>query len=112
MIHKEDLQTAYDYKFKSSIFCVVGQENEFVILKQLDTSLRVKNDCLKHIAYEGFYLGDKVKVLSKDGKNTPKDGFIENLCYHFKEKRLSYFLTGLDSKKLTKRYFSDDIEKV
>lgn len=111
MIHKDDLQIAYDNKFKSNIFCVTGQEKEFIVLKQGDSSLRVKNECLTHINYEGFYLGDKINVLSKNEKNIVHVGYIENLSYHFKEKRLSYFLTDLDNKKLTKRYFSDDIEK-
>lgn len=112
MIHKEDLQIAYDYKFKTNIFCVAGQEKGFILLKQHDISLRVKIDCLKHINYEGFYLADKVNILSKNGKNTPKVGYIENLSYHFIKKRLSYVLTDLNNKKLTKRYFSDDIKKV
>lgn len=112
MIHAEDLQIAYDHDFKSNIFFVTGQENEFYILNQFDTYLRVKEDCLKHINYEGFYLEDRVNVISQNEKNTPKVAYIENIFYHFKKERISYFLNELNHKKITKRYFSYDLEKI
>ncbi|MGB4775017.1 MAG: hypothetical protein WBP45_07595 [Daejeonella sp.] len=111
MIHKEDLRIAYDFKFPFSIFKVMGEQGSFIIIKHLNCSLRVKKECLKYIKDEGFYIGDKVELISKDCSNIVKKGIIHTLTYHYQQERLYYYLTDLDNKKLKKRYLSDDLQK-
>jgi hypothetical protein len=111
MIYKEDLELAKNSKFKSNIFELEGQWNEYKIIKQLNITLRVKNNCLKPINSDGLYFGDKVEVIPNE-QNSFRIGIIFSLEYHYKEKKILYYLTDLNNKELKKRYFSEDLIKI
>ena len=54
-----------------------------------------------------FYWNDKVKILSKG-----KTAYIELICWHYNEKRYFYHLIDENGKKLSKRYYADELQKV
>ncbi|MDO1451751.1 hypothetical protein Q0590_36090 [Rhodocytophaga aerolata] len=112
LIHPEDLVIAYEYPFQSSIFYVEMAEGDYIFIKQNNFRLRVKASALQLVVYEGFYMGNKVQVVSKNGANSVKEGIIKSMAFHFKANRLFYLLTDLTGRAMKKRYFSDDLKRI
>lgn len=54
-----------------------------------------------------FIWGDKVKIVAKNIIAT-----IELICWHFNDRKYFYHLIDENGKKLSKRYYSDELEKV
>ena len=51
--------------------------------------------------------GDRVHVTSKD-----IDGTIAEICWHYNEQRYFYHVVTTEGKRLKKRYYPDEIEKI
>ena len=56
-----------------------------------------------------FNLKDRVRVLSRGGKNTEKEGRVSKLIWHHKHRSWCYYLE-VDHALLKKRYFKEDLE--
>jgi hypothetical protein len=111
LIHPDDLKIAEE-SFRTNIFFVGQTQNSYTIIKQFDKILRVKQDSLKLIKFEGFYLEDKVSIKTKEGQNSNRNGIINSIQYDYKKKQLFYTIVGQDKKKVSRRYFSDDLRMV
>ncbi len=54
-----------------------------------------------------FYWNEKVRIIAKD-----ITARIELICWHYNEKRYFYHLICENGKKLSKRYYADELQKV
>ena len=54
-----------------------------------------------------FYWNEKVCIIAKD-----ITARIELICWHYNEKRYFYHLIDENGKKLSKRYYADELQKV
>jgi hypothetical protein len=58
-----------------------------------------------------FAIGQKVRVRLNDRNQTPHEGTIRDIVWHFKDQRHLYFLEEA-GKKVSKRYYDGDLERV
>lgn len=58
-----------------------------------------------------FKVGQLVRVIVNERNTTPHTGTIREIIWHFKDKRYNYYIEA-SGKKISKRYFCDDLEAV
>lgn len=111
MIHPKDIQLANEVNPIGKVFIKTGTEDNYIVIEFGEHRLRVTPDNWEPIKGDGLKVGDKVKVLSSNGKNTPKFGNIISMSWHYKNKCIVYNLSE-KGKRLKKRYGVSDIEKL
>jgi len=58
-----------------------------------------------------FSMGQSVRVRLNERNQTPREGAISDIVWHFKDQRYNYYLEER-GKKVSKRYHADDLESV
>ena len=56
-----------------------------------------------------FAIRETVRVLLNDRNRTAHRGTVREVIWHFKDERYNYYIVE-DGKKISKRYFDDDLE--
>ena len=110
MIHPEDIQLANEISPVGKVFVKTGRDGRYIVIEFGNNRLRVTPDNWEPVAGDGFKVGDKVRVLNNNGKNTPKEGYIVSMSWHNKNRSIIYHLSE-NGKRLKKRYEANDIER-
>jgi hypothetical protein len=58
-----------------------------------------------------FAIGQRVRVRLSDRNRTAHEGAIRDIIWHFKDERHNYYIEE-GGKKVSKRYYDDDLERV
>lgn len=58
-----------------------------------------------------FHIGQRVRVVLNDRNRTPHEGTVRQIVWHYKDRRYNYYLEEA-GKKVSKRYFEEDLEAV
>jgi hypothetical protein len=56
-----------------------------------------------------FSVGQRVRVRLNDRNRTPREGCVRDFIWHHKDARYYYYLQA-GAKKVSKRYFEEDLE--
>ena len=56
-----------------------------------------------------FAVGQRVRVILNERNRTAHHGTIREIIWHLKDRRHNYYLLE-DGKKVSKRYFDEDLE--
>jgi hypothetical protein len=74
---------------------------------------RSEDDCRIHKPDRPseFSVGERVSVRLNSRNRTPHVGEIRDVVWHFKDGRYNYYLSE-NNKKVYKRYFAEDLERV
>lgn len=97
-------------KSVSDIFCIGKAQGNLLTLRQASRTLYAQPENVQRITYEGFYLGDYVQTKPRHKASSPRQGRIFRLLYHYRKQQLLYYLTDLAGKKISKRYFAQDLQ--
>ena len=108
-IHPNDIELANNLDLLQRVFVTLGMDNDYQKIGFGKYVLRINPIALKPVKGDGFLVGDQVKVLSRNGINTPRRGEIIDMVWHFKEEKIIYLLSE-NGKPLSKRYFAIDLE--
>lgn len=113
LVHPNDFDILIGSKVKSDIFLVKQTLTDYVIIEQLNLTIRVKNSCLTKIEFEGLFLDDKVEVVKNVTLSSNfMSGKIARVVYNYRHKKLNYYLVGAGNKKMPKRFMALDLRKV
>lgn len=58
-----------------------------------------------------FLVGQRVRVILKERNRTARIGIVQRVIWHFKDRRYNYYV-AVNGKKVSKRYFDEDLEQV
>jgi hypothetical protein len=58
-----------------------------------------------------FHIGQRVRVILNDRNRTPHEGTVREIVWHHKDRRYNYYLEEA-GKKVSKRYFEEELEAV
>ncbi len=58
-----------------------------------------------------FTLGQAVRVILNERNRTPHEGVIRQIVWHYKDGCYNFYLEER-GKKISKRYFADDLESL
>jgi hypothetical protein len=111
MVHPDDIQLANEINPMGKVFIRTGNEHEYIVIEFGEYKLRVTPESWKPVTGDGFKVGDRVRVLSNGGKNTPKEGIVVSMSWHHKNKSIVYHLSE-NGKRIKKQYYVSDIEHV
>jgi hypothetical protein len=56
-----------------------------------------------------FAVGQAVRVVLNERNTTAHSGTVQEIIWHFKDQRYNYYLVE-NGRKVSKRYFEDDLE--
>lgn len=111
MIHPDDIQLANEVNPIGKVFIKTGTEQQYIVIEFGEYKLRVTPENWKPVNGDGFKVGDSVRVLSNDGKNTSKEGIVISMSWHNKNKSIVYHLSE-NCKRVKKQYYVSDIEQL
>ena len=111
MNHPQGLPLANKMNPMGKVFIKKGVEGQYIVIEFGEYRLRVSAENWISVKGEGYKIDDKVKVLSRDGKNTQRLGSIVSMLWHHKRKAIIHHLCE-NGRRLKKQYESGDIEKL
>ena len=109
MVHPDDIQLANEVNPMGKVFIKTGCDQDYIIIEFGEYKLRVTPENWKPVIGDGFKIGDIVRVLSKSGRNTPKQGTIISMSWHHKNNSIVYHVSE-NGNRLKKQYFASDFE--
>ena len=95
-----------NYDIGATVKCLSEDGNILICQYDKKTIHLLKSGWIARQAPE-FIWGDKVKIVAKNIIAT-----IELICWHFNDGKYFYHLIDENGKKLSKRYYSDELERV
>jgi hypothetical protein len=113
-IHRDDIAIARALSPTGCyglVFEKVGSEKGWLVIRYGDAQVRVDPKFWKPVLGDSFRVGDRVEVITRDGKNTPRIGTIRAMIWHHKHNRIDYYLQE-GTRKLSKRYCAEDLRHV
>jgi hypothetical protein len=110
-IHPEDADSARGMIPSPRVWRRDGEHGPFVVLHYGPTRLRVKRTLWQEVPSEGFEIGDKVEVLSRGMKNTPRTGVIAEIHWEPRSHSMRYQITEGDT-PIPNFYEADDLRHV
>lgn len=108
-IYREDLSFAKEYLPSFAIFRCIDEFDEYITLKYKSLILRVKPEFYQIVEPPIADIEEKVTVLN--GSHAGETGVIENLGWHFNDKKIMYTLR-IGKKVSTRLYRDSDIEPI
>ncbi len=82
-------------------------ENGVLTLKYKDYEFQALEEGFDKWSEPEFRWGDCVFIKSKD-----KNAHVDAICWHRKDKKYFYMLLDENNKKIKKRYYADELEKL
>lgn len=94
------------YNLGAAVKCI-SENDKILTCLYKDRRVRIFKSGWETRKSPDFVWNDKVRIKAK---NTT--AIIDSICWHLNDQRYFYYLVKEDGKKLSKRYFADELEKV
>ncbi len=111
LIYEEDLKLAEKLVYQGRVFIKEGRQDKYIVICYGDYKLRVCPSNWVAVDGDGFTIADNVRVISNGGRNTPREAQICDMSWHYDQEKIIYTLIH-NGKRLKKRYFIEDLEKL
>ena len=94
------------YNIGATVKCI-AEEDDILICQHDKETVRILKTGWDERKTPEFYWGETVKIIAKNKLAT-----IELICWHYNEARYFYHLIDDNGKKISKRYYADELKKV
>jgi len=110
-LHPDDVAQARAVIPSGRVFRRDSSEDEYVLMRYGDITLRVRRTLWQEVEPEGFELGDWVEVLSRGLRNEPHTGVIREMLWDQRTKTIQYLIAD-NNVPINEPYTRDDLRHV